>query len=96
MQKQREVKMLSTEPQAISHTNTEGIEDPIPRINLSTSEDIRREMARVYREARSKKLLATEASKLVYILTQILKATEVYLLEERLSELESTHLKGIA
>jgi hypothetical protein len=77
-------------------TNTERIEDPIPRINLSTSEDIRREMARVYREARSKKLLATEASKLVYILTQILKATEVYLLEERLSELESAHLKGIA
>ena len=78
------------------HTNTEHIEDPVPRINLSTSEDIRREMGRVYREARSKKLLATEASKLVYILTQILKATEVYLLEERLSELESAHLKGIA
>ena len=76
-------------------TNTERIEDPMPRINLSTSEDIRREMGRVYREARSKKMLATEASKLVYILTQILKATEVYLLEERLSELESAHLKGI-
>ena len=78
------------------HTNIERIEDPVPRINLSTSEDIRREMGRVYREARSKKMLATEASKLVYILTQILKATEVYLLEERLSELESAHLKGIA
>ena len=78
------------------HTNIEHIEEPVPRINLSTSEDIRREMGRVYREARSKKLLATEASKLVYILTQILKATEVYLLEERLSELESAHLKGIA
>ena len=78
------------------HTNIEHIEEPVPRINLSTSEDIRREMGRVYREARSKKMLATEASKLVYILTQILKATEVYLLEERLSELESAHLKGIA
>ena len=73
------------------HTNIEHIEEPVPRINLSTSEDIRREMGRVYREARSKKLLATEASKLVYILTQILKATEVYI-----SELESAHLKGIA
>ena len=78
------------------HTNIEHIEEPVPRINLSTSEDIRREMGRVYREARSKKMLATEASKLVYILTQILKATEVYLLEERISELESAHLKGIA
>ena len=61
------------------HTNIEHIEEPVPRINLSTSEDIRREMGRVYREARSKKLLATEASKLVYILTQILKATERYI-----------------
>ena len=86
----------NTKIKPLSQVNTERIEDPIPRINLSTSEDIRREMGRVYREARSKKMLATEASKLVYILTQILKATEVYLLEERLSELESAHLKGIA
>ena len=88
--------MPNTKIKPLSQVNTERIEDPIPRINLSTSEDIRREMGRVYREARSKKMLATEASKLVYILTQILKATEVYLLEERLSELESAHLKGIA
>ena len=86
----------NTKLKPLSQANTERIEEPIPRINLSTSEDIRREMGRVYREARSKKLLATEASKLVYILTQLLKATEVYLLEERLSELESAHLKGIA
>jgi len=86
----------NTKLKPLSQANTERIEEPIPRINLSTSEDIRREMAKVYREARSKKLLATEASKLVYILTQLLKATEVYLLEERLSELESAHLKGIA
>lgn len=86
----------NTKLKPLSQANTERIEDPVPRINLSTSEDIRREMGRVYREARSKKMLATEASKLVYILTQILKATEVYLLEERLSELESAHLKGIA
>ena len=86
----------NTKLKPLSQANTERIEEPIPRINLSTSEDIRREMAKVYREARSKKMLATEASKLVYILTQILKATEVYLLEERLSELESAHLKGIA
>ena len=85
----------NTKIKPLSQVNTERIEDAIPRINLSTSEDIRREMAKVYREARSKKMLATEASKLVYILTQILKATEVYLLEERLSELESAHLKGI-
>ena len=32
------------------HTDTEVLDDPTPRINLATSEDIRREMAKVYRE----------------------------------------------
>jgi hypothetical protein len=70
------------------------IDLPTPRINLSTADDVRREMSRVYREARNKTLPTTEASKLVYILTQILKATEVYLLEERLTTLELTHSGG--
>lgn len=65
-----------------------------PRINLSTSEDIRREMGRVYREARNRKLPANEATKLTYILMQMLKATEVYILEERFSALELTYSGG--
>jgi len=69
---------------------------PTPRINLSTSEDVRREMARIYREARNKTLAANEATKLTYILTQILRATEIYLLEKRLVELELAHLKTIS
>ena len=71
--------------------NTELIDAPTPRINLSTTEDIRREMGRVYREARNKKLPTNEATRLTYILTQILRATEVYLLEQRLSALELTN-----
>ena len=67
---------------------------PTPRINLSTSEDVRREMAKVYREARNKELATNEATRLTYILTQILRATEVYLLEQRLSALELTHSGG--
>ena len=68
---------------------------PTPRINLSTTEDVRREMGRVYREARSHKIATNEATKLVYMLTQLLKATELYLLEKRLVELELAHLKAI-
>ena len=71
--------------------NTEKIDTSTPRINLSTAEDVRREMGRVYREARSKKLPTNEATRLTYILTQMLRATEVYLLEQRLSALELTH-----
>lgn len=57
-------------------------------INLSTTEDVRREMGGVYRETRSRKIATNKATKLVYMLTQVLKATELYLLERRLVELE--------
>jgi len=75
-------------------TDTEILEDPLPRINLSTSDDIRREMARVYRETRFNKILPNNGSKLVYMLVNILKAyTEVTEIEKRLADLEKAHLK---
>lgn len=75
-------------------TDTELIEDPLPRINLSTSDDIRREMARVYRETRLNKILPNNGTKLVYMLTNILRAYESTEIEKRLVELEKAHLKG--
>ena len=59
------------------------------KINLATSEDVRREMARVYREARAGKLPISDATKFSYILTQILKAYELTVLESRLEVLEA-------
>jgi len=76
------------------HTDTQIIEDPHPRINLSTSEDIRREMAKVYRETRCNKILPSNGTKLVYMLINILKAYEVTEIEKRLSDLELAHLEG--
>ena len=76
------------------HTDTQIIEDPHPRINLSTSEDIRREMARVYRETRFNKILPNNGTKLVYMLINILKAYEVTEIEKRLVDLELAHLEG--
>ncbi|MFZ4673886.1 MAG: hypothetical protein ACOYL1_06060 [Chlamydiia bacterium] len=64
-------------------------EEDTPRINLSTSEDVRREMARVYRDSRANKISPQEGTRLVYMLSQILKAHEIYILERKLSELES-------
>lgn len=75
-------------------TNTEILEDLTPRINLSTSDDIRREMARVYRETRFNKILPNNGTKFVYMLTNILKAYEVTEIEKRLVDLEKAHLKG--
>jgi len=76
------------------HTDTQIIEDPHPRINLSTSEDIRREMAKVYRETRCNKILPSNCTKLVYMLINILKAYEVTEIEKRLSDLELSNLEG--
>ena len=75
-------------------TDTEILDDPLPRINLATSDDIRREMARVYRETRFNKILPNNGTKLVYMLINILKAYEVTEMEKRLVELEKAHLKG--
>ena len=76
-----------------SQDSTEVIEDPTPRINLSTSEDIRREMAKVYRETRCNKILPTNGTKLVYMLINILKAYEATEIEKRLTDLELANLE---
>lgn len=77
-----------------SQHSTEALEDPSLRINLSTSEDIRREMARVYRETRCNKILPSNGTKLVFMLMSILKAYEVSEMEKRLADLELAHLES--
>jgi len=76
-----------------SQDSTEILDDPTPRINLSTSEDIRREMAKVYRETRCNKILPTNGTKLVYMLINILKAYEATEIEKRLTDLELANLE---
>ena len=61
---------------------------PTPQLKLATIEDCRREMARVYRDARSGQTDTQEASRLVYMLTGIAKLIEVGQLEKRLITLE--------
>ena len=76
----------------ISHTGFEVLDAHTPRLNLSTSEDVRREMAKVYREARSRQIEPSEATKLVFILTQILRAHEQVVLEGRITDLEQRQI----
>ena len=75
------------------HTDTEVIDTPTLRINLSTSEDICREMAKVYRETRCNKILPSNGTKLVYMLVNILKAYEATEIEKRLTDLELANLE---
>lgn len=80
--------MNNTKYSPATQAYVEVLDRDTPRINLSTSEDVRREMAKVYRESRAGRLATSEATRLVYMLTQILKAHEVYVLEAKLIALE--------
>ena len=87
------MKAISTEHSPIYPVDISLDCDHTPRINLSTSEDIRREMARVYRETRFNKILPSNGTKLVFMLMSILKAYEVSEMEQRLADLELAHLE---
>ena len=78
----------------VNQVSTEILGGPTPRINLATSEDIRREMAKVYRETRCNKVMPSNGTKLVFMLMSILKAYEVSEMEKRLTDLELAHLEG--
>lgn len=59
------------------------------KIALNTLHDIRREMARVYRECRSGKLDLADGSKLSYQLQGLVKVIEASVIEDRLLALEN-------
>ena len=66
---------------------------PTPQLKLASLEDCRREMARVYRDARTGMTDTANASRLVYMLTSVAKMIEIGQLEQRLTILEG-HSNG--
>lgn len=62
---------------------------PISKIDLRSPMALRREMGRLYRDARTGKINPAEATKLAYILELMRKAFETTEMEERLGLLES-------
>lgn len=82
------VTIKNTKDYSYLEAGLELVDSPSPRLNLSTCEDVRREMARVYREARSRLIEPSEATKLIFILGQILRAHESFVLETRIAKLE--------
>ena len=62
---------------------------PAPsRIDLKTIDDVRVEMARVYRDMRAGRLETADGTKLAYVLGQIGKLIEAGEIEKRLEALE--------
>ncbi|MCX7165702.1 MAG: hypothetical protein NTV11_05450 [Rhodocyclales bacterium] len=73
---------------------TTGKPDPTPpKIKLNSIGDVRREMATIYRAARTGKVDISDAGRLAYVLTGIGKLIEVELIEQRLAQLERKLLK---
>jgi hypothetical protein len=58
------------------------------RIDLATLDDVRLEMARVYRSMKEAKIATQDGTRLVYVLGQIGKMIEVYDIQKRLEGLE--------
>ena len=67
--------------------------DPTPRqkVRLHTIDDLRLEMARVYRDMRSGKLETSEGTKLAYVLGQMVKVLALTSIEARINALEMNH-----
>lgn len=84
----------SAKHQAVTIDGTSGTCTPTPpKIKLNELEDVRREMARVYREARGGTIDTSEAGRLAYILTGIGKLIEATDIERRLVQMERKFLK---
>ncbi len=64
---------------------------PTPQLKLATIDDVRREMAKVYREARTGMTDTANSSRLVYMLTSIAKMIEIGQLEQRITILEENN-----
>lgn len=64
---------------------------PTPReIHLKTADDVRLELARVYRDMRAQRIDMADGTKLAYVLGQLNKAIETGSLAERMEMLELT------
>lgn len=62
---------------------------PTPqKIDLKTADEVRLEMAKVYRDMRGKKMDMADGAKLVYVLSQIGKMIELSEIEKRIELLE--------
>lgn len=69
---------------------------PTPaRIDLKSIDDVRLEMARVYRDMKSGEIETSDGTKLVYVLGQIGKMIEVHDIEKRIELLEAGETGGI-
>lgn len=66
------------------------VQSPTPLIRLHTLDDLRLEMARVYREMRARTIDPGEGTKLAYVLGQMVQLFELSKQQQRIETIEST------
>lgn len=74
-------------PATIDGTTLHVLPTP-PTIHLKTADDVRLEMAKVYRSAKANELDVADATKLVYILSQVGKMIETHDIQTRVEAVE--------
>lgn len=79
-------------PATIDESGMELVPTP-SRIDLKSIDDIRLEMARVYREMRGNVIEAQLGTRLVYVLSAIGKLIEIHEIEKRIEALEEKVIK---
>lgn len=73
----------------MTQDNSQEVSTPtLYRIDLKSIDDVRLEMAKVYRSMKSGEIPSSDGTRFVYVLSQIGKLIEVYEVEKRLSILE--------
>ena len=84
--------MKENQPATIDGASLHVLPSP-PVIHLKTADDVRLEIAKVYRDMRQGRVEMSDGTKLAYVLTQLIKAIETGIIEARMEALERT-LKG--
>ena len=81
------IEMKENQPATIDGA-TLHVMTPPPIIHLKTADDVRLEIAKVYRDMRQGRIEMTDGTKLAYVLTQLIKAIETGIIEARMESLE--------
>ena len=83
----------TTKPTETRAASASGVVPTPRRINLDSVENVRREMARVYRDMRTGKIPSGEGTRLAFVLAQLGKLLETSVLEKRIEQLELENLR---
>ena len=75
-------------PMTVDNASGDVLPIPSKKIDLANINDVRLEMANVYRSMKSGSIEAGDGSRLVYVLGQIGKMIELYDIERRINQLE--------